>query len=116
MIAGLSVVGLHLIKSWTTALLSWTSFTLNFVIRNSHRRSALSRMQRFKAICRLTGLHDLRGSNIAPILSLWKAQDAGLEQSKIEMGSAAADKNAAAFANKSRSPFRYDPGSARVNL
>ena len=47
MIAGLSVVGLHLIKSWTTALLSWTSFTLNFVIRNSHRRSALSRMQRF---------------------------------------------------------------------
>ena len=69
-----------------------------------------------KAICRLTGLHDLRGSNIAPILSLWKAQDAGLEQSKIEMGSTAADKNAAAFANKSRSPFRYDPGSARVNL
>jgi hypothetical protein len=35
------------LKSSTTALLSWTSFTLNFVIRNPHRPSALSRMQRF---------------------------------------------------------------------
>jgi hypothetical protein len=35
------------LKSWTTALLSWTSFALNFVIRNPHRRSSLPRMQRF---------------------------------------------------------------------
>ncbi len=25
------------LEPWTTALLSWTSFTLNFVIRNPHR-------------------------------------------------------------------------------
>gem|GEM_PF-6337401 len=34
------------LKSWTPALL-WTSSTLNSVIRNSHRRSAFSKMQRY---------------------------------------------------------------------
>src|ERR1700722_16973631 len=39
-------VGLHF-KAWASSLLSWTGFTPNFVIRNSHRRSALPSMQHF---------------------------------------------------------------------
>jgi hypothetical protein len=35
------------LKSWTTGLLSSTSFTLNFVIRNSYSQSSLPGLQRF---------------------------------------------------------------------
>jgi hypothetical protein len=35
------------LKSWTTALLSWTSFTLNFGSRNSYSQSSLPGLQRF---------------------------------------------------------------------
>jgi len=35
------------LKSWTTAPLSWTSFTLNFASRNSYRQSAFPGLQHF---------------------------------------------------------------------